>query len=190
MEVELPAVHSQALLSTTRGIVAGIGPDQWALPSDCSDWDVRALTNHIVSGNFWVTPLVAGATIEAVGDRLDGDLLTDDPLGVYDTSAAEAAAAFRAPGAMEQMVAVSYGPVPGEVYCGHRFLDVLIHGWDLATSTGQDTTLPDDLVEACWEVVTPQRDILAGSGMFGHEVSVPADADRQTQLLAILGRAA
>jgi uncharacterized protein (TIGR03086 family) len=190
MAVDLPEVHADAVLNTTRVIVAGIGPDQWALPSDCSDWDVRALTNHVVSGNFWATPLVEGETIAEVGDRLDGDLLADDPLAVYDTSAAEAAAAFRAPGAMERMVAVSYGPVPGAVYCGHRFLDVLIHGWDLAKSTGQDTTLPNDLVEACWEVVTPQRDLLAGSGMFGHEQRVAPDADRQTQLLAILGREA
>jgi uncharacterized protein (TIGR03086 family) len=190
MDVELPEVHSQALLSTTRGIVAGIGPDQWALPSDCSDWDVRALTNHLVSGNFWVSPLVAGESITDVGDRLDGDLLVDDPLGVYDASAAEAASAFRAPGAMDRMVGVSYGPVPGSVYCGHRFLDVLIHGWDLAKSTGQDTTLPENLVEACWEVVDPQRDVLEGSGMFSHERAVPSNADRQTQLLGILGREA
>jgi uncharacterized protein (TIGR03086 family) len=188
MAINLPEVHAQAVLTTTRAVVAGIGPDQWALPSDCTDWDVRALTNHLVSGNFWVSPLVAGETIAAVGERLDGDVLADDPLGVYDASAAEAAMAFRGPGAMECMVAVSYGPVPGAVYCGHRFLDVLIHGWDLAKSTGQDTNLPEDLVEACWDVVTPQRDVLAGSGMFGHEQSVPPNADRQTQLLAILGR--
>jgi uncharacterized protein (TIGR03086 family) len=190
MAIDLPEVHARAVLDTTRAIVAAIGPDQWALPSECSDWDVRALTNHVVSGNFWASPLVAGDTIEAVGHRLDGDLLDDDPLGVYDASAAEAAMAFRAPGAMERMVAVSYGPVPGAVYCGHRFVDVLIHGWDLAKSTGQDTTLPQDLIEACWEVVLPQRDVLTGSGMFGHERSISPDADRQTQLLAILGREA
>jgi len=78
--------------------------------------------------------------------------------------------------------------VPASVYCGHRFLDVLIHGWDLARATGQDATLPADLVEACFEVVDPQRDLLEASGMFGTVQSVPAGADRQTQLLAILGR--
>ena len=185
--VDLPAVHARAL-DTTRPVVAGVRADQWAAPSPCDGWDVRALLNHVVSGNFWVTPLVDGQTIDAVGDRLDGDLLGDDPAAAYDTSAAEAAAAFRRPGAMESPVAVSYGPVPGSVYCGHRFLDVLIHGWDLARATGQDATLPADLVDACLEVVEPQRDLLAGSGMFGTVQSVPATADRQTQLLAILGR--
>ena len=188
MSVNLPEVHARAVLETTRAFVAGIGPDQWARPSTCADWDVRALANHLVSGNFWVAPLVEGQSIEEVGDRLDGDLLGTDPLAAYDASAAQAAEAFRAPGALERMVAVSYGPVPGSVYCGHRFLDVLIHGWDLAESTGQDTNLPADLVEACWEVVTPQRELLEASGMFGTEVNLSSGADRQSQLLAVLGR--
>jgi len=74
------------------------------------------------------------------------------------------------------------------VYAGHRFLDVLVHGWDLAQATGQDTTLDPDLVEACWAVVEPQREILEGSGMFGDNHDVPAGADRQTTLLVALGR--
>ncbi len=110
------------------------------------EWTVRELVNHIVTGNYWAEELGSGKTIEEVGDRLDGDVLGDDPLGVYDDSAARAAAVFRAPGAMEAACAVSYGPVPGSVYCGHRFLDVLVHGWDVAKSTGQDATLDPDLV--------------------------------------------
>ena len=80
---------------------------------------------------------------------------------------------FRRPGAMEAPCAVSYGPVPGEIYCGHRILDVLIHGWDVAKATGQDTTLPADLVEACFAIVEPQAELLAGSGMFGTDVDRP-----------------
>jgi uncharacterized protein (TIGR03086 family) len=90
---------------------------------------------------------------------------------------------------MDAPVAVSYGPVPGSVYCGHRFIDVLIHGWDVARSTGQDTALDPALVEACLEVVEPQIGMLAGSGMFGAAADTPAGADRQAQLLALLGRA-
>jgi uncharacterized protein (TIGR03086 family) len=89
---------------------------------------------------------------------------------------------------MEAPCAVSYGPVPGEVYCGHRFVDVLIHGWDVASSTGQDTTLDPELVEACFEVIEPQLDMLVGSGMFGTRLDVPDGAGRQTELLAVLGR--
>ncbi|MBV9410027.1 MAG: TIGR03086 family protein [Acidimicrobiia bacterium] len=189
MAVDLPKVHEQALEHTGR-YVAGVKDGQWHDSTPDDEWDVRTLVNHVVSGNFWVAPLVGGKTIEEVGDRYDGDVLGDDPSATYQQSANEAAAAFNAQGAMQAPCAVSYGPVPGEVYAGHRFIDVLIHGWDLAKATGQDTALPADLVEACFEVIEPQRDLLEGSGMFGSEQQVPDNADRQTQLLAELGRKA
>jgi uncharacterized protein (TIGR03086 family) len=189
MSLDLPVVHERALVAT-RVIVAGVGDDQWSLPTPCAEWNVRELVNHLVTGNLWAAELATGKTIAEVGDRLDGDALGGDPLAAYDASAAAASAAFSAPGAMEAPCAVSYGPVPGEVYAGHRFIDVLIHGWDLAAATGQDTHLDPELVEACWEVVEPQADLLVGSGMFATGVEAGASADREGSLLAMLGRRA
>lgn len=189
MGVDLPEVHAQAL-DVTRGWVSGVEDAQWDAASVCEGWTVRELVNHIVSGNYWAAELAGGKTIEEVGTALDGDLLGDDPLATYDASAEVAAAAFRVSGAMTTPCAVSYGPVPGEIYCGHRFMDVLIHGWDVAASTGQDPAIAPALVEACFEVLEPQVEMLQGSGMFGTAVVVAADADRQTQLLAVLGRRA
>jgi uncharacterized protein (TIGR03086 family) len=77
--------------------------------------------------------------------------------------------------------------VSGEVVASHRFIDMLIHGWDLAVAAGQDSTLDSELVETCWEIVRPHQDLLQGSGAFGTEIDVPADA-RQTRLVAVLGR--
>jgi uncharacterized protein (TIGR03086 family) len=187
MGLELPEAHAQAL-DATRVVVHGIGSAQWGEPTPCGGWNVRELVNHIVSGNLWAAELGAGKSIEEVGDRLDGDVLGEYPAGVYDVSSEVAAAVFRAPGAMKQPCAVSYGPVPGEVYCGHRLLDVLVHGWDVAKATGQDTTLPPELVEAVIAVVEPQADMLVGSGMFSTDVAAPGGADPQTRLLAMLGR--
>ncbi len=187
MDVDLPEVHARAL-DHARRAMAGVGADQWDMVSDCEDWTVRELVNHVVTGNYWAAELGSGLTIEAVGDRLDGDVLGTDPVRAYDDSSLVAAAVFRAPGAMDKPCAVSYGPVPGSVYCGHRFLDVLIHGWDVATSTGQDTTLDPELVEACIAVVEPQLDGLVASGAFGTPLEVPDDAGAQTRLLAMLGR--
>jgi uncharacterized protein (TIGR03086 family) len=186
MSLDLPTLHSRALQSTGQ-YIAGVGADQWQGASPCAEWIVHELVNHIVSGNYWAGELMAGKTIAEVGSKLDGDLLGDDPLAAYRASAKIAEDAFGAGGAMTAMAAVSYGPVPGEVYAGHRFLDVLIHGWDVAKATGQDTTLDPELVEGCIAVVLPQAEMLAGSGMFG-TVTQPAGPDRQSQLLAMLGR--
>jgi uncharacterized protein (TIGR03086 family) len=181
--VNLVDAHRKALGDTGR-IVAAIRDDQLHAATPCEDFDVQALLDHVISGNFWVAPLVEGQTIEEVGDSLDRSYAVED----YATSATSADGAFSTDGAMQRPVAVSYGPVPGEVYAGHRFIDVLIHGWDLAVATGHDSTLDPELVDTCFEVINPQLDLLKGSGMFGEEISVPDDADAQTKLLALLGR--
>ena len=95
---------------------------------------------------------------------------------------------FRRPGALDAPCAVSYGPVPGSVYAGHRFLDVLVHSWDLAVATGQEYTLDPELMEACRQVIEPQLEAFRGAGALGPEVAVPADASAQTRFLALLGR--
>jgi uncharacterized protein (TIGR03086 family) len=185
---DIAALHRSSL-EATRAVVAAIEPDQLECPTPCAGWDVRTLLNHVISGNFWAAELAAGKTIAEVGDRLDGDVLGGDPLDAYDRSAKAAAVAFEAPGALEAPCAVSYGPVPGAVYAGHRFIDVLVHGWDLARATGQDTTLDPALVDGCLEVALPQQDMLTGSGMFGASRDLGPGAAPQARLLALMGRA-
>jgi uncharacterized protein (TIGR03086 family) len=184
---DIAALHRGALAST-RQYVVGTGDDQWALPTPCDGWNVRELLNHIVAGNLWAAELANGRTIADVGSDLDGDMLGADPVGAYDASAKAAAAAFESPGALDAPCAVSYGPVPGSVYAGHRFIDVLIHGWDLAAATGQSTDLDPHLVDGCWKVVRPQLVLLQASGMFGSDTMATAVDSPQDSLLAALGR--
>jgi uncharacterized protein (TIGR03086 family) len=184
---DIAKLHAQALDATGR-IVRGVPADRWHAATPCVGWDARALVNHLVSGNLWAGELAAGGTIERVGTRLDGDLLGDDPAGAYEESAAAAAAVFRRPGALDAPCAVSYGPVPGAVYAGHRFLDVLVHGWDLAVASGQDYALDPHLMQACRQTIEPQLEAFRAAGAIGPEVAVPADASAQTRFLALLGR--
>ncbi len=184
---DIAELHARALDATGR-IVAGVTADRWHAATPCAGWDARTLVNHLVSGNLWAAELAAGGTIEEVGSRLDGDLLGSDPAAVYADSAAAAAAAFRRPGALDMPCAVSYGPVPGSVYAGHRFLDVLVHGWDLAVATGQEYALDPELMEACRKITEPQLEAFRSAGALAPEVEVPADASTQTRFLALLGR--
>jgi uncharacterized protein (TIGR03086 family) len=187
LATDIAAVHRDAL-AATRQSVAGVGDDQWDLPTPCDGWDVRDLVNHIVAGNLWAAQLGCGRTIADVGSDLDGDVLGSDPVVAYDLSAESAATAFEMQGALDAPCAVSYGPVPGSVYAGHRLIDVLIHGWDVASATGQPTRIDPSLIEACWQVVRPQLSLLQGSGAFGVETTASADSDPQASLLMALGR--
>jgi uncharacterized protein (TIGR03086 family) len=185
---DIAELHAQALEASGR-IVRGIRAGRWHASTPCPGWDARTLVNHLVSGNLWAAELAAGGTIQSVGSRLGGDLLGVDPAGSYDASAKAAAEAFRRPGALDAPCAVSYGPVPGSVYAGHRFFDVFIHGWDLATATGQDTRLDTGLMQACREVIEPQLEAFRGAGALAGPLPVPPGASAQARFLAILGRA-
>ena len=170
--------------------VSGVRGDQWSSPTPCSEWDVRALVNHLVYENLWVPPLLAGATIADVGDRFDGDVLGDDPSGAWSASAASALAAISAPGAMDRLVHLSFGDRAGREYAEQLFTDLVIHGWDLARATGANEAIEPEFIDVLYAESAPREDALKASGVFGDLVVPPEGADTQTRLLAIFGRVA
>ena len=170
--------------------VQQIGDDQWDSPTPCSEWSVHDVVNHIVYEDRWAVPLFDGKTIEEVGDRFDGDLLGADPKGAWQEASREAIGAARAEGAMEKIVHLSFGDMPGEMYLQQLLNDHVVHAWDLARGIGADDKLDTELVEVLYPWAQSLEDVLKDSGAFGEKVSVPEDADTQTKLLAIMGRRA
>src|SRR6188474_3269907 len=122
-----------------------VGPDQWGNPTPCTEWDVRALANHIVYEQRWAVPLFAGATIAEVGDQFEGDLLGDDPRAAADEATRAAYEAVSAPGAMARTVHLSFGDTPADEYAHQLFADHVVHTWDLLAATGGDRALDGEL---------------------------------------------
>ena len=170
--------------------VHAVADDQWAAPTPDAEWDVRALVNHLLNEALWAPPLLAGSTIEEVGDRFDGDQLGDDPKGAWAAAASAAVAAAQAEGAMERIVHLSFGDFPGEFYLSQVLCDHVIHAWDLARATGGNETLDPELVEWVYAFLAPQADAWRAAGVFGPSVDVAPDADLQTKLLGQTGRRA
>lgn len=168
--------------------VALVNGDQWNRSTPCTEWNVRALVNHLVNEVRWVPELLAGKTLEDVGSSLDGDLLGNDPAGAWKSAVAEGEAAVGAAGALEKRVHVSWGQIPAEEYVGQVACDLALHSWDLARAIGADEQLDPRLVERCWSLMEPNQAALQGSGVFGEPVAVPEGADLQTRLLALIGR--
>ncbi len=169
--------------------VDGVTDAQWAAPTPCAEWDVRALVNHVTYEQLWAPHLVAGETIEQVGDRYDGDVLGDDPKQAWHDALAASRAAFGGAD-LDATVHLSYADVPCGEYLTQMLTDAEIHGWDLATATGQDTTIDPETATLLLDVWREQEDLVRSSGIFGDAVEVPDDADDATKLLALLGRRA
>ena len=186
---DLIALHRRAV-GEFGDRLAAVRPDQWTAPTPCSEWDVRALANHLIGEQLWVPPMLAGRTVADVGTAFDGDVAGDDPAATYATAARAAVDAFGEPDALTRTVHLSFGDFPGQDYLEQLTADLVVHSWDLARATGGAERLDPDLVHWALTWVEGVADLLAGSGLFGPVVSVPPDADEQTRLLALTGRRA
>lgn len=172
--------------------VAAIGAQQWQSPTPCTEWDVRAVVNHLVNEQLWATPMLQGQTIEQVGDRFDGDLLGDKPLASWRGAAKESMAAVTVPGALDGTINSSMGPSPARQYLTEMTCDLIVHRWDLAQGIGREDRFTDDELDQLAEMVdglAPMQAELEAAGIFASPLATADDDDRQTRLLAAVGRA-
>ena len=149
--------------------------DQWDDPTPCDDWDVRTLVNHIVTGNFWAAELGAGQD-DRGGGRPPRRRRARTTTRSAPTTLGRGGRGGVPPRPARWKRRARSRTARSRARCtaGTGSIDVLIHGWDVATATGQDATTPAELVEACFEVVEPQAELLAASGMFGTDVDAAA----------------
>jgi len=164
-----------------------ISADQWSDSTPCSDWDVRALVNHVTGEYLWLPELMAGKTVAEVGSRFDGDVLGDDPLGVLSDGLESAQAAAAGPDALTRTVHLSFGDVPGSDYLEQMALDGVLHGWDLARAIGADEAIDAELVDFAYAYLQQHADEWRSGGAFG-PAKEPVDDSKQAKMLALSGR--
>jgi uncharacterized protein (TIGR03086 family) len=175
-------------MEQTQRFIGNVRSEQWTSPSPCTEWTIRDVVNHITGENLWAIEIFAGKTIDEVGDRLNGDLVGDDPSAAYAQSVPPTSAAALAPRAMEVTCHLSFGDFPGAEYASQLFLDTLIHGWDVAIASGQNATLDPDLVQACLPIARGIAGEWRSTGMFGDDLAAGQTLSPQAELLGLLGR--
>ena len=185
--MELDQLLERTMESTGR-IIAGLKPEQYSLPTPCSDWDVRGVLNHIIGGNHFFVGIAAGGQPEVPSEPRD--LVGDDPATAYAQGAKLALEAWRAPGVAESIVHMPVGDMPGAFGTGLHFMDHLVHGWDIAKATGQEDLVDNELAEAAFALVNGNigDELRQAGGPFGPEVAVDEDCSPIERLVAYLGR--
>lgn len=151
--------------------------DKLDAPTPCDNWSVSMLMNHMLDTQRYFLATARGEDAGPPAPIPPG-LLGDDPAADFAAARANMLDAYGAPGVIEKS-----GPS-----LGIAFSDQLLHGWDLATATAQDATMPDGLPEAAFNMIHGRFTEEQRKGVFKPEVTVAADASAQDRLLAYSGR--
>jgi uncharacterized protein (TIGR03086 family) len=177
--------------ASTAGVLANVKADQLDDPTPCASWKVRDLINHIVGGTtFFAVAAETGAAPGRGGPRTD--FTAGDFNAAFEQGAKRAVAAFRADGAMDKIMTVPIGQVPGSIFVNIAATDAFAHGWDLAQATGQSTQLDPvlaaQLLEGAKMALPDALRGADGEAPFGPRVEVSESAPPADQLAGFLGR--
>jgi len=178
--------YEQAI-ATTRAVLTGVNADQLASSTPCDSWDVSGLINHIVGGQQFFKSGLEGTP--PAGQ--DVDYAAGDYVSAFDEAAAASVEAFQTEGALQKIVSLPFGDMPGSALMGLATTDTFTHGWDLAKATGQSTDLAPELAAG---ILAQARMAIQDSfrgpegAPFGSECEAPDGASNADQLAAFLGR--
>lgn len=98
-------------------------------------------------------------------------------------------AAYNVAGAIAR-VQLARGETPAGTYILDLAAFIAVQTWDLSRAVGSPKALPPELVEFAYATVRPRIEEFRAAGLVGEALDIPAGADRQTQLLALVGRRA
>lgn len=170
-------------------------------PTPCTEWDVRVLLVHLVSWNRLFAAGLLG--IEAPDDIVGAALATtpgsEDPVPdvvgpapghAYRTSAHELLAVLSLDPSLAGTCRLPIGELPAGTVATMALADNLVHGWDLAVATGQDTTMPEGLVRVLTRATADLPIDRTRGTVFADAVEVLPGASEQVRILAFLGRRA
>ncbi|WP_217566078.1 TIGR03086 family metal-binding protein [Streptomyces sp. GbtcB7] len=157
-------------------------------PTHCPDWDLRALVNH------WVLYTSHGLEHRALRKQLSEELtsrdFTADPgwARAYGEQLDRAVAAWDDPEVWEGEVDLGMAKMPAADIASMIVKEMAVHGWDVATATGQEFRISDGAAPFVLDVVDTHAELYRQYDGFADPVPVPDDAPAFERALAHSGR--
>ncbi len=175
MSLDILELYGRASEWTNEKVAGAVSDLDASTP--CDAWNVRKLLNHMLETQRFFLSSTRGEDAPPPA-ATPPQVLSDDPVNDFNHSRTEMLAAFSEPGIIEK----------SGMSLGIAFSDQLLHGWDLAKATGQDTAMPAGLAEAAYETIHGRFTDEQRKGVFKMPIAVADDASPQERLLAYTGR--
>ncbi|MDV3221142.1 TIGR03086 family metal-binding protein [Intrasporangium sp.] len=173
-----------ALADAFGAVVHSLPHDAWDAPSACEGWTGRDVLDHVVGSQR--------GFLRARGIELGPDpALDEDPVAGWHAHVEE----LRRLLADESVAGLEYDGLFGRTTVGATItdfygFDLVVHRWDLARAADRDERFTDAELDLVETALPAFGEHLYDDGVCKPALPVPADSDRQTALLARLGRSA
>ena len=163
-----------------RGVLDAAGP-AIAGESPCPDWTGIDVLHHLID--------TERSFMEKVGFDLGPAPTANEPSTLWSQHADQLRPLLARQDVLDTKYSTSMGEstVAGMLSLIYGF-DLLVHRWDVARSAGHDTRFTDAELDAMEASIRQLGDMLYSPGAFVAGVTAAPDADRQTRVLAVLGR--
>lgn len=177
-----PRTQLDEILPLLNELVAPLDDAQLDAPTSCAKFAVRNVLEHMIGGATMFAAAFRGETPpDPAGET--------DLVAAFPTAMADLQDAVDSPGALDRTITAPFGEVPGDAFARFVALDGLVHGWDIATATGQPYNPPAPVVAEvhafAQEAIVPA---MREADMFAAPVEAPADATSIERLVAFTGR--
>lgn len=177
----------QPAARAVQKVVAGVRDDQLANPTPCAKWTVADLLDHLVGLTMAFRMAAAKQAQPAPPDPLRS-ALHPEWRGLLPAQLDDLVAAWRTPDAWTGETEAGGVVLPADVMGLVALNEVVVHGWDLAASTGQPYEIDRATTEAVHSLVAQQASPEGTPGLFGPSITTPAEAPLLDRVIGLTGR--
>jgi len=161
------------------GAVRAVSPRLLTSPTPCSDWDLRALLQHLNEA--------LDVLAEASGGRIkphSGRDRVQDPAASFLLRAT----ALRQQRWGSRAVTIADRPLTAATVATVLAVEIAVHGWDVSQASGQARPIPPALAIGLFAVCPLVIDNTTRHRLFAGAVEVSSPASPSDVLVAFLGR--
>lgn len=173
--------------SKLRPILEAVNSGQFGSSTPCVEWTVQNLINHALGVQHFAQSVLAPGSGATPGGDVNAPLPAEGAAAALDSITTDVLATLRSID-LSATVETPFGAMPGGQFIMVPIADMIIHTWDVAKATGQNTTLDAGLAETGYNVMTGVAETGRANGAFGPEITVPGTASFQERMLGLSGR--
>jgi uncharacterized protein (TIGR03086 family) len=167
-------------LGYTRVALADVGPHNLGAPTPCAGWTLTRLLGHMEDALDAFTEAAAGHV------HVDPAPPTDDRVEALREKACALLGAWTQ--ARPGSVGVGDRQLDAPLLVATAALEITVHGWDVAQSTGRRTPIPEDLAGRLHPVAGRVVQPADRGTRFAPPLLAAGTTSRSDTLLAFLGR--